>query len=418
MRSMDAPKNDRLPSPTFLLLMATPGGVSGGPRRYLEHGRQLARAGFRVYVLTNGKSGVDLGGGMRGVVISNRSGRPVCSWALYLLWAVGRARKVVRGLGVDYVFIYGSNNILAANRLKKITGARLIFDPRQDDIVCLMSEWHAKFAKARGAGGGWGSAALRVLSFDSAILVFRLLVTFYVEWVEQQRCDFWMFQTEANAAGYRGRLAIAESEYAVLGNSVRVPWIQRARRGSAVRGRGEPFRLLYCGALVKRKGIGTLIDACAQLQRDGVGFSLTVVGAGASERAVREQVAGEGLGKRVTLSGWVDDVPGVMSEHDLLVVPSLTEVLPDTILEALHVGVPVVGSDIPGVRAALGEVPELLFPPGSAGELRERLGELITSEAAYKRAVKLCRARYKVFDFDWAERFAEILPIINARCGR
>jgi glycosyltransferase involved in cell wall biosynthesis len=80
------------------------------------------------------------------------------------------------------------------------------------------------------------------------------------------------------------------------------------------------------------------------------------------------------------LGPWVELVPcpeGLDPLHERVhfgVLPSLWEGLPFALLDALALGIPVVGSDIPALREVLGRIDtELLFPAGNGSALAERL---------------------------------------------
>jgi glycosyltransferase involved in cell wall biosynthesis len=101
----------------------------------------------------------------------------------------------------------------------------------------------------------------------------------------------------------------------------------------------------------------------------------------------------------------------MMSAADLVVVPSLFDSYPNVILEAFHVGTPVVGSRVGGIPDML-RYPELLFPPADAQAIADRLVLLHDDAAAFKRVQTLCRQRRSYFDFDWAGEFETVLQQI------
>ena len=63
-----------------------------------------------------------------------------------------------------------------------------------------------------------------------------------------------------------------------------------------------------------------------------------------------------GLGERVRFVGDVDDVAGLLGASDVGVLSSTPlEGCPNAVIESMAAGLPVVGTDIPGVREALGD---------------------------------------------------------------
>lgn len=84
------------------------------------------------------------------------------------------------------------------------------------------------------------------------------------------------------------------------------------------------------------------------------------------------------LGDSVRFLGAVDDVGGVVSASDVSVLSSTSEGLPTAVVEAMLLARPVVGSDIPGIREAIGDgAADVVFPPGD----HERLAELLVGVA-------------------------------------
>ncbi|RLT39927.1 MAG: glycosyltransferase family 4 protein [Chloroflexi bacterium] len=146
-----------------------------------------------------------------------------------------------------------------------------------------------------------------------------------------------------------------------------------------------PFVVGYVGRLVAEKGIDTLIAAAARLAGDNLPrpLRLRIIGAGPSETALRRRVEEAGLTEIVEFLPPVppNQIARQMAELDALVLPSRTtpvwkEQLGRVLLEAMAVGVPVIGSDSGAIPEVIGEA-GLIFPEGDAHALAERLRRLL-----------------------------------------
>ncbi|WP_298220936.1 glycosyltransferase [Halothiobacillus sp.] len=109
----------------------------------------------------------------------------------------------------------------------------------------------------------------------------------------------------------------------------------------------EPLTLAV-GRLVEAKGFDNLISAWRDLPG-----KLVIVGTGKEEESLKRQAAQQGLGKRVIFVGFRADVPELMQAADLLAMSSRREGFPYVLVEALHAGVPIIATDIPGAREFL-----------------------------------------------------------------
>ncbi len=110
---------------------------------------------------------------------------------------------------------------------------------------------------------------------------------------------------------------------------------------------------LFVGRLVKRKGLGTILEAMSALQATRPDFRLVAVGSADSETGRRwfdDMVADLGLGERVQYLGEVDRnrLRELYRKATALVLPSLHEGSPRTVKEAAACGCPVITSRIPG----------------------------------------------------------------------
>ncbi len=150
----------------------------------------------------------------------------------------------------------------------------------------------------------------------------------------------------------------------------------------------NPFRLLFVGRTVRFKNLPSLIDAVAQMP-DCV---LSIVGEGPMDQQLRKQVEYLGIHTRVR---FVAPVSGkekldIFAQHDTLILPSLTDISPNTALEAHAFGLPVL------LTKEMGLSPELcdgmkrvsLLLPGdivkAVTELRDHFAALSRSKGAVK----------------------------------
>ena len=115
----------------------------------------------------------------------------------------------------------------------------------------------------------------------------------------------------------------------------------------------------------------------------------------------------------VDFHGRVPEPFSALAAADLMVAPSLSDSFPDTVLEALHVGTPVIGSQVGGITEQLVHE-ELLFPPMNAEAIADRIEKCIREPEFYRRARRLCASRRSKFEFDWAEAWEKAIgPLIS-----
>ena len=106
-------------------------------------------------------------------------------------------------------------------------------------------------------------------------------------------------------------------------------------------------------------------------------LTLDVIGPGDSMEYWRDWVRQNDLEDRVTLHGRVIDPFPYISGSDLMVVPSDFDSYPDTVLESLHAGTPVIGSAAGGIPDML-EYPELIFNVQSPAEIADKIEALVS----------------------------------------
>ena len=131
------------------------------------------------------------------------------------------------------------------------------------------------------------------------------------------------------------------------------------------------------------KNHATLLDAMSRLSElDRVVY----LHAGEEEPGHPERVLAQALGlDKIRFLGSVDDVPSIFAAADLFVMPSLYEGFPISALEALACGLPVLLTDVPGLRDFRELYPDLSFAEPTVESLALTLEELLTTPAAEAR---------------------------------
>jgi glycosyltransferase involved in cell wall biosynthesis len=110
----------------------------------------------------------------------------------------------------------------------------------------------------------------------------------------------------------------------------------------------------FIGRLEPQKGVDWLISAAPQWLAKVPDCDLLLVGDGPLRPALQSAAEAVGIADRVHFAGWRADVPEILAASSLLVLPSLWEGMPNVVLEAMASGLPVVASDVEGVRELLG----------------------------------------------------------------
>lgn len=183
-------------------------------------------------------------------------------------------------------------------------------------------------------------------------------------------------------------------------------------------------RLVLLLARVNRqKGIDYFVEAAAEVLRRFPDTHFVVVGGNFDrargqvhpEREYRREVeaaaARLGLASHLHFTGFRDDVPAVLAEADLSVLPSLSEGLSNTLLESMAAGTPVVATRVGGTPEAIDDGEHgLLVPPRDAAALARAMSAVLGDELLARRLGARARARVaERYSFDQMARATESL---------
>jgi glycosyltransferase involved in cell wall biosynthesis len=126
--------------------------------------------------------------------------------------------------------------------------------------------------------------------------------------------------------------------------------------------------------LTPETDLETLLHATARIVGSRPAFRLDIAGEGPHQADLVRLTRELGLGERVRFLGAVGDVPGLLGQARLFVLPVRTEGIRLRLLEAMARGLPVIATGVGGiVEVVLAERTGLLAPPGDSATLAEAL---------------------------------------------
>jgi len=185
--------------------------------------------------------------------------------------------------------------------------------------------------------------------------------------------DFIVTCTGANVQAIGGMIDPADRRKIIL-NYHGIPG---GRGRTASRRGGGALGIAAVGRLVETKGFEHLVDSLAMLDFP---FRLVIVGDGPARRALAKRA--RRFGDSVRFEGIVPNerVFEILAESDVFVMPSIIarngdrDGIPNVMLEAMSVGLPVVASAISGIPEAVRDARTgILVPPGDPASIAEAL---------------------------------------------
>ena len=153
-------------------------------------------------------------------------------------------------------------------------------------------------------------------------------------------------------------------------------------------------------ALRPEKGLATLIDAFATIKDVLPGLRLLIVGSGPMREILQTRASEHCLGEQCIFHEAVADVMPLLREIDIFVLPSVSEALSNSLMEAMACGLTVVASAVGGNPELVAEGETgLLFKVGDADDLARQLRVLIAREGLRRllstNAAAFIRARFR-----------------------
>ena len=172
--------------------------------------------------------------------------------------------------------------------------------------------------------------------------------------------------------------------------------------------------LAAAGRLSPEKGHRFLIAAVEKLAAHQPPVHLVLLGAGVEEENLRRQANAAGLSARIVFAGFRPDVLGCLAGADVVVNPSLTEGLPNVLLEAFALRRPVVATNVGGS----GELVQpdrtgWLVPAGDPAALATAIGAALDDAP---RAARMAAAAWELVSrsFTFAQQAEQLTRVYRA----
>lgn len=154
----------------------------------------------------------------------------------------------------------------------------------------------------------------------------------------------------------------------------------------------QEFRIGFVGRLVHQKGVDLILKAAKNLRDRGYSVKIILCGTGVHEAELRQEAHRQQVEDLVVWYGVVrhEQVPQVMSQFDVLVLPSRSiptwkEQFGHVLIEAMAMGIPVVGSTCGEIPNVIGR-PDLVFPQEDSEALTAILERMIREPDWWKAA--------------------------------
>lgn len=201
----------------------------------------------------------------------------------------------------------------------------------------------------------------------------------------KERDDLLIAECEASRRFLLKKLSYKPSKVITIRNGVDLAgWspskIDRQKKRMELRLGATDVLVGAIGRLDKQKGFSTLIEAMARLK--GSALRCAILGGGPEHDHLALLIRKHHLESSVWLLGEKDEIPSWLSAFDLYCLPSLWEGLPNSLLEAMALGLPVVASKVDGVPEAVTDGKDgLLVPAASPAALAKALKTLAEDPA-------------------------------------
>lgn len=179
---------------------------------------------------------------------------------------------------------------------------------------------------------------------------------------------------------------------------------------------GLPPDRLWVGAVGRlhpEKGFDVLVEATRRLLARGFNLELAVAGEGPDRARLERLIEESGGSSRIRLLGYCDRPRDLFHAMDLFVLSSLREALPNVLLEAMAMELPVVATRVAGVPRLITDLENgRLVPPADPAALEHAMADLLMDQAARARLGVAARATIEQ-RYSFTERMRKVRGVYD-----
>ena len=173
---------------------------------------------------------------------------------------------------------------------------------------------------------------------------------------------------------------LKNDNYVVLPNVVNLDMFHISERGN------NPCKIIHISCFEdKSKNISGLLESLKMIEEKGIDFQCTLIGEGMDLELMKEKAQNLQLINKVSFTGLMEGqkLADELSSGDFLVLSSNYENMPVVILEALASGLPVVSTNVGGIKEMIDESKGILVEPRNKEALADAMIKMIETYKSY-----------------------------------
>jgi glycosyltransferase involved in cell wall biosynthesis len=172
--------------------------------------------------------------------------------------------------------------------------------------------------------------------------------------------------------------------------------------------------LLSIGSLNKNKNHALLINAFSEIVTSKSSLHLYIIGKGKEQNRLKKKIKELKLEQKITLLGLLDhkSISEWLKAADIFILPSQNEGTPNSLLEAMASGLPVIASQVGGIPELIQEnIEGLLFKSDSKEDLKEKLYKLIKDNQLQEFLGKNAQKKIATHYDSWKNQSEKLLAL-------
>lgn len=127
----------------------------------------------------------------------------------------------------------------------------------------------------------------------------------------------------------------------ILPNPINKSFLRTEYKGA------DSFKAVSVGRLIEQKNFSLLIDAFSEFVKKHPDATLSIYGDGALKNVLHEQIVKNKMSDNIFLKGRSENLPEILANSSVFIMSSDFEGMPNSLMEAMAVGIPVISTDCP-----------------------------------------------------------------------